>query len=146
MVTEPSRLISYIIKIPNKPGINMIVHLLNQIVIVGVISAEWYLALLTTALRKKYFPERENYKGLKLAYQILKIVKRVTEMTRQQINVNELQFTFITSNGTTDALLIKLKEKYLNKKEFFCHISRFGKSLGMLFGGFEETRHGNVVG
>lgn len=69
----------------------MIVHLLNQIVIVGVISAEWYLALLTTALRKKIFSrERENYKGLKLAYQILKIVKRVTEMTRQQINVNEL--------------------------------------------------------
>lgn len=104
------------------------------------------LGTVDNCFKKKIF-SRERYQIISiLAYQILKIVKRVTEMTRQQINVNELQFAFITSNGTTDALLIKLKEKYLNKKEFFCHISRFGKSLGMLFGGFEETRHGNVVG
>ena len=74
------------VKIVSKPGINMIVHLLNQIMIVGVISAGWERSTIDNCFMKKKIFQREREKTigeiLKSAFQILKIAKKVTELTR----------------------------------------------------------------
>lgn len=53
MVTGPLRLLSNMVKIASKPGINMTVLLLNQVMIVEVISAEWELRTIDNFFKKK---------------------------------------------------------------------------------------------
>ena len=53
MVTGPSRLLSNMVKIASKPGINMTVLLLNKVMIVEVISAEWELRTIDNFFKKK---------------------------------------------------------------------------------------------
>ena len=52
-VTGPSRLLSNMVKIASKPGINMTVLLLNKVMIVEVISPEWELRTIDNFFKKK---------------------------------------------------------------------------------------------
>ena len=69
----------------------------------------------------------DNYRGLKLLDQGLKVVERVVEsFLRSFVDINCMQFGFMPGRGTTDAIFIlrQLQEKFLEKKKdlFFIFI------------------------
>ena len=65
--------------------------LLNQI-IVGVLGAEWELSTIANCYKEKGDSlEKENYRGLELTDQILKIADRIIEkFMRQQVDIDEI--------------------------------------------------------
>ena len=57
-----------------------------------------------------------NYRGLKLTEQAMKVIERIADsLIRQVVTINESQFGFLPSRGTTDAFFVvcQLQEKYL---------------------------------
>ena len=78
-----------------------------------------------------YSLERGNYRGLKLTDLILKISDKIIEkLIRQQVDIDEMQFSFIPACGTATTIFIlrQLLEKYLAKKEeFVVSICTFGE-------------------
>ena len=74
-------------------GIDMMTDLVNQIVVEGVIRAEWELSC---CKRKGDSSERRNYRGLKLTDQILKMYERIIErLMRQQVDTDEMHLGFM---------------------------------------------------
>ena len=68
------------------------------------------------------FFNRENFTGMKLADQILKIAEIIIDkLIWQQLDIDEMQFIFKSVCGTTNAILIlaQRQEKYLAKTEEF---------------------------
>ena len=65
--------------------------LLNQI-IVGVLGPEWELSTIVNCYKEKGDSlEKENYRGLELTDQILKIADRIIEkFMRQQVDIDEI--------------------------------------------------------
>ena len=61
---------------------------------------------------------RDNYRGLKLLDQVLKIIERhLDSVIRSQVDIDSMQFGFVPSWGTTDTIFIlrQLQEKHLGK-------------------------------
>ena len=51
--------------------------------------------------------DRNNYCGLKLLDQCLKVVERIVEsFIRERVVINDMQFGFMPGRGTTDAIFI----------------------------------------
>ena len=51
--------------------------------------------------------ERGNYKGLKLTEHCMKVLVRVVDkLIRDTVDINEIQFGFISGRGTCDAIFI----------------------------------------
>ena len=65
--------------------------LLNQIT-VGVLGTEWELSTIVNCYKEKGDSlEKENYRGLELTDQILKIADRIIEkFMRQQVDIDEI--------------------------------------------------------
>ena len=68
-----------------------------------------------------------SYKGVKLLEHAMKIVERVLERQIQTlVNLNEMQFGFMTETGTVDAIFIvrRMQEKYQkkDKKLYMCFV------------------------
>ena len=87
---------------------------------------------------------------------ILKIAEKIIEkLIRQQVDIDEMQFSLIPACGTTNTIFIlrQLLEKYLAKKKNsqfpFAHLkkafNRVTKDVGSVVG-FEETRCREMVG
>ena len=71
--------------------------------------------------------DRGDYRGLKLLDPSMKVVERIIEtIIRDRISIDSMQFGFIPSRGTTDAIFIlrQLQEKHLakNKNIFFAFV------------------------
>ena len=61
-----------------------------------------------------------NYQGLKLADQVTKLLEPVLDsFIHEMLNIDEMQFIFVPSKGTTDAISIvrQLHEKYIAAKK-----------------------------
>ena len=59
--------------------------------------------------------DRGNYRGLKLTDQVLKLLERVLDSAiRDMVDVNEMQFGFVSGRGTTDAIFMarQMQEKH----------------------------------
>ena len=100
-------------------GVGMITGLINQI-IVGVNPVEWELS--TIVRTKAILQKEENYRGLKLTVQILKIADRfIQKMTRQQVDIDDMHYGFMPGYLITNVTFIsrKLQEKYLAKKNLY---------------------------
>ena len=57
-----------------------------------------------------------SYRGIKLLEHAMKILERVLEVKiRNMVQIDDMQFGFVTGKGTTDAILIvrQLQKKYL---------------------------------
>ena len=118
----PSRgFVSEMVKAAGEARVHMIADLVNHIIVEGVIPAEWELSIILNCYKGKGDSlERGNHRGLELAYQILKIVERIIKMlVRQQIDIDEMQFTFTPEFETKNGIFIErqLQEKYMAKKE-----------------------------
>ena len=66
-----------------------------------------------------------NYCGLKRTDQVMKLLERVLDSSiHQMVNIDEMQFTFVSGRGTIDAIFIihQLQEKYIaapNERLYF---------------------------
>ena len=99
----------------------MIVDLVNQINVHRVVPGEWKLSTITNCCEGKGDAlEGGNYRGLILTDQLLKIAERVIKkLIRQQVDIDEKQFVFMSECGITNAIFIlrQLQEKCLTKKK-----------------------------
>ena len=99
--------------------------LLNHIIVEGVIPAEWELSTIVNCYKGKGNSlDGENYRGLKLTCQVLKIVWRISKkLIRQQI-IDEILFGFMPGCGTTKAIFIlrELQENYLATRIWTLHL------------------------
>ena len=100
--------------------------LLNQI-IVGVLGAEWELSTIVNCYKEKGDSlEKENYRGLELTDQILKIADRIIEkFMRQQVDIDEIQFGFMPGCKTRNAVFIlrQLERRDIwQKKKNLCYL------------------------
>ena len=72
--------------------------------------------------------DHDNYRGLKLTDQVIKLLERVLDSSiRQMVNVEEKQLAFLPGRGTTDAIFIvrQLQKKYIaaaNMRLYFAFI------------------------
>ena len=66
--------------------------------------------------------ERDNYRGLKLTEQIMKVLERIVDvLIRQLVSIDDSQFGFVPGRGTTDVVFVvrQLQEKYLAANKIF---------------------------
>ena len=60
--------------------------------------------------------ERDNYRGLKLTEQVMKVLKRIVDgLIRQLVSIDDSQFGFVPGRGILDAIFVvrQLQEKHL---------------------------------
>ena len=100
-----------------------ITHLINYIIAENKIPDDWCLSYLINCYKGKGDALlRENYRGLKLLDQVMKVMEHIfTTIIRTQVNIDAMQFGFMPGRGTTDAIFIlrQVHEKYLGKTEIF---------------------------
>ena len=121
-----SGVVSEMVNAAGEAGVDMITTLVNQILVEGIIPAEWELGSFVNYLRRiGNFSERTSYMRLKLTDQILKTTDRIIEKLRgrQQVDIYKMQLGFMPRSGTTNAIFIlrQLQEKYLAKKNCICN-------------------------
>ena len=94
------------VKAAGEVGVDIITDLVNQVIVEGVILAEWELSTIVNCYTGKGGSlERVNCTGLKLADQILKIVERILDKgIRQQVDIDLMQFGFMPGCGTKNVL------------------------------------------
>ena len=77
--------------------------------------------------------EQGNYMGLTLLEHVMKVVERIVEgLVREKLNIEDMQFGFMSGRGTTDAISLvrQLQEKYLEKKKrLYSHLLNWRRLL-----------------
>jgi len=74
----------------------------------GCIPDDWKSSVVLPIYKGKWDPmECGSYRGIKLLEHAMKVVERIfEERTRQQIDIDDMQFGFMKGKGTTDAIFI----------------------------------------
>jgi len=82
--------------------------LCNGIVKEGCIPEDWKSSVVLPIYKGKGDPmESGSYRGIKLLEHAMKVVERIFEdRIQKQIDIDDMQFGFMKSNGTTDAIFI----------------------------------------
>ena len=113
----------------------MTTDLVNQ-TIEGVVIAEWKLYTIVSSYNgKDNFLERENYRGLKLTHQILKIAGRIMgNWISPKVDINEAQLGFMPGCRTTIVIITlgQLQKNYLEKKRRICTLHLYSQFNRML--------------
>ena len=80
---------------------------------------------------KVYSQERGDFKGMKLANQILPAQIIIEKLIRQQVEIDEMQFGIMPGYRTTNTIFIFFVpgEIFINEEEFVLYICIFGKSF-----------------
>ena len=121
----PSGIVAEMIKCAGPCIIPHITALVNNIIKNNEIPSDWNLSYIINCYKGKGDPLlRNNYRGLKLLDQMLKLLERILEtIIRTQVNIDAMQFGFMPGRGTTDAIFIlrQMQEKHLTKhKNLYC--------------------------
>ena len=107
------------IRSASKEIIKSITNLANTIIKEGCTTSDWNLSYIVSLYNNKGDAlSRDNYRGLKLLEQLMKIIDRVLDsVIRSEVDINSMQFRFTQGQGTTDAIFIlrQLQEKHLGK-------------------------------
>ena len=113
-VAEPSGIVIEIIRSAGKEIIKSITNLANIIINEGRAPSDWHLSYIVSLYKRRCSLSRDNYRGLKLLDQVMKIIDSVI---RSQVDIDSIQFGFIPSRGTKDAIFIlrQLQQKHLGK-------------------------------
>ena len=108
----PSGIVILMIRSAGKETIKSITNLANRIIREGRLSSNWKLLHIVSLYKSKGDAlSRDNYRGLKLLDQEMKIIERVLDsVIRSQVDID---------NITTDAIFIlcQIQEKHLGKYE-----------------------------
>ena len=85
------------VKAAEEAGVYMITDVVNQIIVEGIVPAEWELSTIVNFYKEKGDAvERGNHQGLKLTDHILKIAEGVMQkLIKQQVNIAEMRFGFM---------------------------------------------------
>ena len=77
-------------------------------IMVGVIQAEWNLRTILNCFKGKgHSLEILNCRGLKLTDQVLKKAERIiVRLIGQYVDINEMEFSFMSGCETTNVILI----------------------------------------
>ena len=115
----PSGIVIEMIRSAGEELAKPITNLANRIVKEGCIPSDWNLSYIVSLYKGKGDAlSRDNYRGLKMLDQVMKIIERVLDtMIRSQVDINNMQFGFVPGRSTTDAIFIlrQLQEKHLGK-------------------------------
>ena len=115
----PSGIVIEMIRSAGKEIIKSITNLANRIIKEGCIPSDWNLSYIVSLYKGKGDAlSRDNYRGLKLLDQVMMIIERVLDsMIRSQVDIDSMQFGFMSGRDTTDAIFIirQLQEKHLGK-------------------------------
>ena len=79
------------------------------------------------------------HRGVKLLEHAMKIVEKVLERRmRRMVKVDEMQFGFMPSKGTIDAVFIlrRLQEEYLDKEKLYMRFVNLGKAFDRVQEGY----------
>ena len=120
----PSGIVIEMIRSAGKEIIKSITNLANKIIKEDRIPSDWNLSYIVKLYKGKGDAlSRDNYRGLKLLDQVMKIIERVLDsVIRYQVDIDSMQFGFMPCQGTTDAIFIlrQLQKKHLGKhKPYF---------------------------
>ena len=109
-------------------GIELLTELNEVVFCNGVIPTNWQESFILNLYKGKSDAlERENYRGLKLRNQVMKLLERVLDsFIREMVDTDAMQFGFVPGCVTTDAIFIihQLQEKYIaaNKPLYFAFV------------------------
>ena len=113
----PSGIVVEMIRAAGDMGASMIRDLAAAIICDGKVPSDWEQSFIVCLYKGKGDAlERGNYRNLKLTEQVMKVLERIVDsLIRQLVSVDDSQFGFVPSRGTTDAIFVvrQLQEKYL---------------------------------
>ena len=117
--TGPSGLNVEMILVVSDDIILAITHLINYIIADKKIPHDWRLSYIINCYKgKEDALLRGNYRGLKLSDQVMKLMEHIlATIIRTQVDIDAMQFGFMSGRGTTDAIFIlqQVHQKYLSK-------------------------------
>ena len=126
-------LVAEMIQATGDIGTQWILDLCNGTVKEGSILEDWKSSVVLRIYKGKGDPmECGSYRGIKLLEHAMKVVERIFEhRIRQQNEIDDMQFGFMKSKGTTDAILWqdrcrKILELKVRNSFWFCG---FGESF-----------------
>ena len=129
----PSGIVVEMIVAAGDTGVTMICDLANTIIRDGKVPSDWEQSFIINLYKGKGDAlNRDNYHGLKLTDQVMKVLERVVAgFIRQVVSIDDSQFGFVPGRGTADVIFVvrQLQEKYLEKN----------KQLYMAFVDLEKT-------
>ncbi|GAB1598584.1 hypothetical protein Ahia01_000135600 [Argonauta hians] len=121
--TGPSGISAEMLKAPGDIGAicSVITCLVNQVIQEGTIPHDWCNSTIVSCFKGKDDAlGRNNYKGIKLLDQVMKITERVfARLIRDRVQIDDMQFSFMPDRSTADAILLvrQLQETYLEKNK-----------------------------
>ena len=124
----PSGIVVEMLKAAGDTGATMIRDLAVSIIRDGKVPADWERSFIVCLYKGKGDAlDRNNYRGLKLTEQVMKVLERIVDgLIRQAVTIDESQFGFVPGRGTTDAIFVvrQLQEKYLavNKRLYMAFV------------------------
>jgi len=111
-----SALVAEMIQSTGDIGTQWILDLCNGIVKEGCILEDWKSSMVLPIYKGKGDSmECGSYRGIKLLEHAMKVMERIfRHRTRQQIDIDDMQFGFMKGKGTTDAIFIvrQMQEKF----------------------------------
>lgn len=107
-VVNLSSIISEMLKAMGKEGVELARELAEAIFSNGAIPRDWEKSTSWTFAKARVMPcTVGNYWGLKLADQMMKLLKRLLDThIRHMVDIYAMQFHFVPVRGTTDAMFI----------------------------------------
>ena len=113
----PSGIVAEMLKPVTEAGAEGVGDLVENIISEGCIPIDWQESFIVNLYKGKDDAlNRGNYRGLKLIEQVMKVLERVVEgLIRQRVEIDEMQYGFMSGPGNTDAICIvrQLQEKHL---------------------------------
>ena len=93
----PSGILIELIRSAGKEIIKSITNLANRIIKEGRIPSHWNLSYIVSLYKGKGDTlSRDNYRGLKLLAQVMRIIERVLDsVIRSQVDIDSMQFGFM---------------------------------------------------
>ena len=112
MAAGPFGIIAEMLKAAGEEGVELAEAVFNS----GMISIDWEESFILILYKgKDKVLDCGNYRGLKLIDQVMKLLERVLDSSIcQMVNIDEMQFVFVSGRCTTDAIfIVRQLQKYI---------------------------------
>ena len=113
----PSDIVTEMLKPVGEAGAEEVHDLVEIIISEGCIPTDWQKSFIVNLYKGKGDAlNRDNYRGLKLIKQVMKVLEHVVEgLIRERVEIDDMQCAFMSGRGTTYVIFIvrQLQEKHL---------------------------------